>query len=206
LPTWLARFREDHPAIELQLTVAGSGDLMRKLDSGDLDVAFCFDRGASDERLLRRPLAREPLVLIAPSGQQAMTKHASDFASLATLDFVATEPGCVYRQLFDQAFADAGVAAPKPTAEIGSIRAIARLVASGAGLALVPRLAVSDALERGVIVELPWPGSVRTASLIAIWRRRRVQPPALKLVLSTIGDAGLRPADAHPRHAAPSPS
>jgi DNA-binding transcriptional LysR family regulator len=203
LPSLLTRLREQHPAIELRLTVAGSGDLKLKLDSGDIDIAFCFDCGAPDERYTRRIVAREPLVLIAPPGRLSIAEQVG-FADLAALHFVATEPGCVYRHLFEQAFTDAGVAAPKLMAEVGSIRAIAQIVATGAGLALVPRLAVSDALEHGDVLELPWPGPVRTAPLIATWRRRRVQPPALKLLLSAIGDVAVRSADDRPRRAAPS--
>ncbi|RVD63923.1 LysR family transcriptional regulator substrate-binding protein, partial [Mesorhizobium sp. M7A.F.Ca.ET.027.03.2.1] len=111
-----------------------------------------------------------------------------DLAALATLSFVATEPGCIYRHMFDTAFAEAGVAAPRLAAEVGSIGAIARLVAAGAGPALVPRLAVTDALARGEIVELPWPGPMRTAPLTMIWRRRRVQPPALRQLLTAARD------------------
>ena len=96
--------------------------------------------------------------------------------------------------------------APKLAAEVGSIGAIAGLVASGVGMGLVPRLAVADALDRGEIVELPWPGSARTASLVMIWRRRRVQPPALKLLLAAAAKnfAPLRSAGGRPRHAEPS--
>jgi DNA-binding transcriptional LysR family regulator len=204
LPSLLERVRDLHPTIEVQLRVAGSGDLLRKLDGGDLDIAFCFDRAAPDQRFVRRTLAKEPLVLIAPPERKAEAGLGCTLADLATQTFITTEPGCVYRQLFDQAFTEAGIAAPRPAAEVGSIRAIARLVATGAGYALVPRLAVSDALGRGDVVELPWPGPVRSASLIATWRRRRVQPLALKLVLSAIDAAMLRSGDDHPRHAAPS--
>jgi DNA-binding transcriptional LysR family regulator len=203
LPVWLTRFRKHHPAVELQVTIAGSGDLVRKLDSGDLDIAFCFDRSPPHEGLVRRILAKEPLVLIASPGRQPAI---ASFVSLAAQNFVATEPGCLYRQLFDQTFADAGFAAPRLAAEVGSIQAIRRLVANGVGLALVPRLAVSDALDRGDLVELPWPGQVRTASLIATWRRGRVQPPALKLLLSAIGNATVRSADGPLRREVPSPS
>ena len=206
LPRWLARFRDDHPAIDLRLSVAGSGDLARQLDSGDLDVAFCFDRGAPDARFVQRILAKEPLVLIGPPGSPAGPEPGGDLAGLATFRFVATEPGCIYRHLFEQAFADAGVTTPKLAAEVGSIRAIARLVAAGTGLALVPRLAVEDVLRRGDVVELPWPGRAHSTSLIATWRRRRVQPPALKLLLSAVADSAVRSADAHPRREAPFPS
>ncbi|MER9299751.1 LysR family transcriptional regulator [Mesorhizobium sp. M0621] len=186
LAPWLAGFQAVHPDITVRMKVAGSGTLLRLLEDGEIDVAFCFDRrdgskNVSDERFVRRTMAAEPLVLVAAPGQDS-AEH--DLAALAALSFVATEPGCVYRHMFDTAFAEAGVAAPKLAVEVGSIGAIARLVAAGAGLGLVPRLGVTDALARGDIVEMPWPGGLQTAALAMIWRRRRVQPPALRQLLT----------------------
>jgi hypothetical protein len=44
--------------------------------------------------------------------------------------------------------------------------------------------------------------------LVMIWRRRRVQPPALRLLLAAASDhfAPARSADVRPRHAMLSPS
>ncbi|WP_354487920.1 LysR family transcriptional regulator [Mesorhizobium robiniae] len=203
LARWLPDFQAARPDIELRLTVAGSGDLMRKLKDGDIDVAFCFDRDGfdkADEHLAKRTLSAEPLILIVPPGKAAMRV---DLTALGSMRFVVTEAGCIYRHLFDKAFAEAGIASPRLAAEVGSIGTIARLVAAGAGLGLVPRLAVVEALDRGEIIEMPWPGPVDTASFAMIWRRRRVQPPAVKLLLAAAGDkfAPVRPADARPRHA-----
>lgn len=207
LPQWLAAFRGDHPEIGLRLKIAGSDALLRQVEEGEIDVAFCFDKGGLDERLARRTISTEPLVLVA-SAEDAAASRQNDLAALAAMRFVVTETGCVYRHLFDTAFAETGVAAPRLAAEVGSIGAIAGLVASGVGMGLVPRLAVADSLDRGEIVELPWPGSARTASLVMIWRRRRVQPPALKLLLAAAGEtfAPLRSAGDRPRRAEPSPS
>ncbi len=126
-----------------------------------------------------------------------------DLTALASVSFVVTEAGCIYRSMFDETFAEADIAAPKLAGEVDSLRTITRLVATGAGIGLVPRFAVIDALDRGEIVEMPWPGSVRTASLSMIWRRRRVQAPALKLFLNAVSDtfAPLKSADGLPRRA-----
>lgn len=187
LPQWLSAFKRDHPDISVRLKVAGSGDLLRKLEDGEIDVIFCFDKGSLDRRLAMRMIAAEPLILVA-SWQNELISGKGDLTALASMNFVATETGCVYRYLFDKAFAEAGVAAPKPAVEVGSISMIVRLVANGTGMGLVPRLAVADALDRGEIIEMPWPGSVRTASLVMVWRRRRVQPSALKLLLAAVSD------------------
>ncbi|QKC82750.1 LysR family transcriptional regulator [Mesorhizobium sp. NZP2077] len=189
LAPWLPGFQASHPDITVRMKVTDSGTLRRLLEDGDIDVAFCFERrdgtNGADERLARRTIGAEPLVLVAAPGQGTAPR---DLVALAALRFVATEPGCIYRHLFDTAFAEAGTAAPKLAAEVGSIGAIARLVAAGAGLGLVPRLAVCDALERGDLIELPWPGLAQAAPLTMIWRRRRVQPPALRHLLAAARD------------------
>jgi DNA-binding transcriptional LysR family regulator len=189
LAPWLPGFQASHPDIAVRMKVTDSGTLRRLLEDGGIDVAFCFERrdGAkgADERLARRTIGAEPLVLVAAPGQGTAPR---DLADLAALRFVATEPGCIYRHMFDTAFAEADMAVPKLAAEVGSVSAIARLVAAGAGLGLVPRLAVSDALERGDLIELPWPGPAQAAPLTMIWRRRRVQPLALRLLLAAARD------------------
>jgi DNA-binding transcriptional LysR family regulator len=207
LPAWLSAFQKDHPDIGLRLKVAGSGDLLRKLETGEIDVAFCFAQAGFEARFVRRAIATEPLVLVmTPASKFAAGKP--DLAELASMDFLTTEAGCVYRGMFDTAFAEAGIVAPKPTAEVGSIGAIARLVAADAGIGLVPRLAVAEALDRGEISELPWPGPTQAVTLVMIWRRRRVQPPALRSLLASASDhfARAKSADVLPRHAMSSPS
>lgn len=185
MPRWLSAFRRDHPDIKLRLKIGGSGDLLKRLEEGDIDLAFCFDKGDLNERFFTRVVAAEPLVLVGPP-EERQALIGDDFGGLAAKRFVVTGVGCVYRHLFDDAFAEAGIAAPQLAAEVDSIATIANLVAAGAGLALVPRLAVSNALDRGDLVERRWPGRGRTASLVAVWRRRRVQPPALKLLLASV--------------------
>ncbi|TPJ31921.1 LysR family transcriptional regulator [Mesorhizobium sp. B2-8-3] len=208
LAPWLAGFRADHPGIDIKLRIAGSGELLRRLGDGEIDVAFCFERpdaGEPEPRLARRAVAVEPLALIAPPGDN---RADVDLAALAEKPFVATETGCVYRAMVDKAFAEAGLGKPRLAAEAGSIDAIAGLVAAGAGFGLVPRLAVVAAIDRGEVAELGWPGSVRSADVVMIWRRRRVQPPALKALLTALGEGfvPVKPGGARPRHAASLPS
>ncbi|KAA0690192.1 LysR family transcriptional regulator [Neorhizobium sp. P12A] len=187
LPEWLTFFRGRHSDVAIRLKVAGSGDLIQQLDTGGIDVAFCFDQGRVDSRLATRLVVKEPLVLITPVAGRSALQNPT-LAELGSASFVATEVGCVYRALFERAFVDAGISSPKPAIEAGSIEAIAKLVGTGAGISLAPRLAVADALRRGELSEMPWPGAAQTASLVMVWRRRRVLPPALKLLLSAPAD------------------
>lgn len=49
LPDVLERFARDHPAIDLELTVALSSTLINRFDNGELDLVFC-KRWTGDER------------------------------------------------------------------------------------------------------------------------------------------------------------
>ncbi|MGR9076884.1 LysR family transcriptional regulator [Rhizobium leguminosarum] len=201
LAPWLSLFRKKNPRVGLKLKVNGSGELLAQLQHGSIDVAFTFDRGQQDERFLTRRICSEPLVLIA--GRDAQARPPESLTALSTVPFVATETGCVYRHLFDTAFAEANIAAPSIVTEADSIATIIRLVASGPGYGLVPRLALGPAATRGDVVELPWPGKPPAASLVMMWRRRRVQSPALTILLqsASVELSPLRSADARLRHA-----
>lgn len=201
LAPWLSHFRGQYPDIGLKLRVGGSGELLRQLEDGAIDIAFTFDRGQQDQRFATRLVSREPLVLIASRDAEAQPPES--LAALSVVPFVATENGCVYRHLFETAFAEAGTAAPPIVTQADSIATIIRLVASGAGYGLVPRLALGPAAARGDVTELPWPGKPPAASLIMMWRRRRVQPPALSLLLTFAAEnlQPVKPADARLRHA-----
>lgn len=201
LAPFLSRFRESHADIGLTLKIGGSGELQRRLEDGSIDIAFTFDRGERDERFMTRLVSREPLVLIASRNNGATSPES--LADLSHLPFIATETGCVYRRLFDTAFTEAGIAAPDIVTQADSIQTIIRLVASGAGYGLVPRLAAAPAAERGDVVELSWPGDTPTTSLVMLWRRRRLQPPALSLLLGSAAEAfrPFKPADARLRRA-----
>nr|WP_234903513.1 LysR family transcriptional regulator substrate-binding protein [Agrobacterium vitis] len=100
-------FREQHPNVTVSLKVAASGDLLQQVEAGMIDVAFCFDRGSFDNRLATRLIAKEPVILIAPiTGQYA--RGMPTLTEIGAVSFVATEVGCVYRAMFDKAFADFG--------------------------------------------------------------------------------------------------
>ncbi|MBX5202922.1 LysR family transcriptional regulator [Rhizobium sp. NZLR1] len=201
LAHWLSLFGRQNPGLALKLKVGGSSELHAQLQHGSIDVAFTFDRGQQNERFATRRISSEPLVLIAGGNSQA--QPPASLLALRTAPFIATAAGCIYRHLFDTAFAEAGLNAPAIVAEADSVATIIRLVASGAGYGLVPCLAVGASASRDDVVELPWPGQPLAASLVMMWRRRRVQPPALTLLLQSASEelSPVRPADARLRHA-----
>lgn len=188
LPTLVADLRQHQPELRIRIEVAGSDILLQRVLDGSNDIAFCFRKGEIDERLARREFAQEPLIMIGPPAAGSILAPPGPDALVAQ-PFIATEPGCVYRHLFDQAWRQAGLTPPRPFTEVGSIGAIVRLAAAGSGYAFVPRIAVMEALASGTVAAIRLPGFEFFATLDMVWRRRRVQPPGLTLLLTQAGRA-----------------
>lgn len=206
LPSWLNAFGQHDAGIAVNVKVAGSGALLEGVKDGTLDAAVCFDQGKSHEPLATRLIGTADIVHIGPP-READLATPSPGQRPGAHHFFTTERGCVYRHLFDRMLVESAAWKPASVSEVGSLAAIGQLVAAGMGHALVPRLAVSDLLDRGSVIEWPWHWPMPPASLVLTWRRRRVQPPALKRFLDCASELGeLKPADGLPRRAAPSPS
>jgi DNA-binding transcriptional LysR family regulator len=195
LPPMLARFGQAYPAVQLQLKVAGSGDLRTAVKAGALDIAFAFGTPPADTELQHEEVCLEPLVVLASAGHRLTDAEAVSAADLVDENWLVTAQGCVYRQMFEDAFPPDGPKRPRVFGEFDSLAAIRALVGKGMGCALVPRLAVDHADP--TVTSLPWEGSYRAVPTTMIWRRRRVQRPALDRFLTSTRAyfAAVTPAD-----------
>jgi len=199
LPPLLAYFGTEHPEVGLQLRSAGSGDLRGGVRSGALDVSFVFGEPPDTPELKHEVVAEEELVVALPAGHRLAGQVAAGPDDLRNEPFLVTEQGCVYRQMFEAAFADNG-ARPRIAVELGSIAAIQKLVAEGAGCALIPRVAAEACNTR--MVALPWTGGNSPVPVSMIWHSRRGKRPAVRLFLEA-ARRQFKPGDARLRRAAP---
>lgn len=204
LPALLAAYRQRCPAVEVTLKAASSGELRGTVKSGTADACFVFGDVADDADLEGETIAHEALAVIAPPGHPFAARRSLAFADLAGAPFLVTETGCVYRCMFERAFAPLAGAGPRIAGEYGSIAAIRALVEAGEGCALLPRFVVADAVADGRLAMLPWPGEQPRVAVTMLWRRRRAQAPALRefLELARAHFGAATPADARPRRAA----
>lgn len=200
LPPLLAHFGTEHPTVQLQLKSAGSGELRSGLKSGALDVSFAFGEPPDVPELKHEVVAEEELVVALPAGHRLAGQIAASAEDLHDEPFLVTEQGCVYRQMFETGFTQNGMR-PRIAVELGSIAAIRKLVAEGAGCALIPRVAAEAGDRR--IVALPWTGDHSPVPVTMIWHGRRSKRPAVRLFLEA-ARRHFKPGDARLRRAAPS--
>jgi DNA-binding transcriptional LysR family regulator len=212
IPGLLAEFVRLHPAVEIALKTADSAGLRNGIANGDLDVSFFFGEAPLSPNVRSETVAEEELLVLLPPGHPLAGRNEIRPEDLGDSAFLVTQPGCVYRKMFDEAFAATQPGYPARVGEFASIGAIRSLVEAGLGCALAPCSAIAG--QPGTFMTASWAGPKRTVPVTMMWRRRRTPPAALRAFLamarkrrpSSSGMSNpIRPdADRH-RHGSPSP-
>lgn len=97
-------------------------------------------------------IARDAPVVLLPLGHPLASDAEVDGRALASHPLLLTQPGCRYRD-YVEALLQEAVVRPRVRAEADSVSSLARLVAGGAGLAVLPRLA-AEAAAAGLRVDM----------------------------------------------------
>ena len=185
LPPALARFAAAHPDIALSLQVDNTAGVAEAVAAGGLDVGFV--EGAVDDARLRALRWRdEPLQLITADDDPLAGRKRPAASTLSARTWLLREPGSGTRQVA-QAWLQAEGISPRRTLEIGSNEAIARAVAEGAGLAILPAVVVADPLAAGRLRALHAPGKrALVRPLFQLELAQRPRPPALEAFLALL--------------------
>lgn len=140
MPQLLQLIRDAHPEIEVHLTEQKTIHLLPKLLSGSLDIAFCRTPDVKDPRLNFRTLFYETAVVALPDTHALAEKAVINIADLADAPLIVPDRRSRphSHDLTIKLFVDAGL-----TARIAQVaeekHTIVNLVATGTGLAIVPR-------------------------------------------------------------------
>ncbi|KQX58045.1 MULTISPECIES: LysR family transcriptional regulator [unclassified Streptomyces] len=176
LPPLLEYFHHRYPGVRLTLRPTLGDATRQALRQGTYDVGFLMEPGTEHEGLESEVLAPEPLVLVAGPDHPLAGRTGLTAEDLAGARLVGTEPGCPYRDLFEEALREW---AP-PFMEFGTIEATKRGVAGGLGVALLPRVTVAEELASGTLVELAWEAPFTLFTQLA-WRRGKRLPAHVRL-------------------------
>lgn len=136
VPSLLERFHRRYPQVAIDFTQAGSYDLLARVRSGAMDVAFV---ATSDHlgSLARTPIATRPVVLLAPPEHRLAGSSRVEWADLDDEDFVDFDPSWAVRSLNDRAAAARGVHR-RVRCTVNDIHTLLDLLHRGLGVALVP--------------------------------------------------------------------
>ena len=143
-PRALARLREQHPGLRVQLREVEPARAFDLLAAGDTDIAVVVATPSipprTDAAFEQRPLYLEPLDLLVGPEHPLADRTSVSLLEVATDPWILGTPGRAYHQLVTLACTGAGFD-PAVAHFVDEWDTGAALVARGFGVALVPRLA-----------------------------------------------------------------
>ena len=181
LPPILQAYRMRYPDVELTLRLTTSTELCEWVAENEIDIAFLIDRPVASEMLSAETLFDEPVALLASPESERIGEKPLCPKDLNGVDLVLTESGS-YRSVFEDILADEDVR-PGSVIDSESIEAIKKLVVSGLGITLLPRVVAQDELRSGQLIELRWSGpDIGVTSQIVHHKHKWLSPALLALI------------------------
>jgi DNA-binding transcriptional LysR family regulator len=185
LPTALHLFRHRHPNVKLVLRPCLDWPLTQTLQNGELDLVIRLADSFSEKSLETRNLGPERVLLVAaPDHPLAQRSHVRP-ADFALHQLLLTEGACAYRTKFERILGQQGVTLHGVT-EFASVEAIKQCAMLGMGIALLPEIVVTSALENQTLTALKWRGPALDVARIVVWHRDRWMTPAMSSFLQAI--------------------
>ena len=180
VPRLLARMNELHPGIRITYIEAQPPEAVAMLREGSIDLAVTFsypgDRADphrdSASGLVLETLFTEEMVAVIPSDHPLAAGGTVDMRQLADERWIAGCPRCRGHLL---AVCEVAGFVPAITFETDNASAVLSMVASGLGVAMLPRLALATAtVPAGAVIRPHSPKSERSIHVLATDGARRV--------------------------------
>jgi len=186
LPQLLAHYHQQYPAVRVELATDTTDALVEGVVCRTFDAAFVVGRveamglevlGAFDEEL----------VIVAPRSHPAI--GCADDVRTDTI--ICFPIGCAYRRLL-HAWLAAGAVVPDKVLELSSYHAMVACVASGTGIALVPRSVLETMRVSDSLTVYPLPEEHARMTTYLVWRHGEISPALRALHMEILASQASR--------------
>jgi DNA-binding transcriptional LysR family regulator len=175
---------ERHPRHRVTLTEGEPEEAVTAIGSGEVDLAIVDEPALpAGSDIAADELLADPLYCVLPAGHRLAHKRKVYLRDLAEESWIMDHPTCsFYRATMDLCLS-AGFA-PNAVASTESVSVATALVSAGAGVAILPGLALASAAD--VVYRPITPGGVRR--LYAAYRPGANERPSMVTALSILRD------------------
>ncbi len=147
LPDVLGCFRREYPGVTVDVEVAASGEILRRLLEGRVQLAVVGAQEA-DPRIALEPFLEDEIIGVAKPGLLPLEDGRLDPQRIGELTLLSRETGSSSRDIVEGELRAAGVW-PRDRWELGSPEAVKRAAREGLGIAFLSRYAVAEEVEAG---------------------------------------------------------
>lgn len=197
LPADLARFFVIHPEVRIQLEERPSPDITGAVVAGRADLGVVAVEQPHPE-LVYMPYREDELVLLVPQSSELARRKRVSFKDCLAAPFVGLQTGMALHTFLVNHAAQLG-SQLDVRVQVSGYRAIAQLVATGAGLGIVPRSAL-DSFDRPRIAVLALEEAWALRHLQVCARQESLHKPFVAELIATLveGGAAAEPAPPEP--------
>jgi DNA-binding transcriptional LysR family regulator len=183
LPPLLSRYHKKYPRVRVELSTGTTDALVDAVIGRKVEGAFIADC-VPNPLLESMPAFREELVVIASKSHPEI-RRAEDIRTDTVISFPL---GCAYRRRI-QAWLSTGGVALERVLELSSYHAIVACVASGTGIAIVPRAVLRSVRGGANVAQYPLAAKTGRAITSLIWRKGEPSRPlqALQAEVAALG-------------------
>jgi LysR family hydrogen peroxide-inducible transcriptional activator len=165
LPALIEKFQRRYPKVILEIFEDTTERLVRRMEDGEVDIALVSTCDESPA-LERHSLGKEALLVLLPKGHQLAKKKMIKWSDLKSQKFlVLHEMHCLSAQVYQ--FLAAHHLRPELTVRGAQLGTIARMVAAGMGVTLVPQMMIeAEPVTRCVALSFAPPVPVRELNVV----------------------------------------
>src|SRR5262252_7639773 len=185
LPAAASAIRRAHPRLTVRWLEDKTEPLARELHAGRLDAALLALEADLGGPLQREVIGRDRFVLATPrSHPLAKPTRPARLGDLRGAPLLLLDDGHCLR---DQALAVCGGARAEELAfRATSLPTLAQMVSAGAGITLLPRMAIATESRRADLAVRPLADERAFRTLALVWRPSSPLGPALRRLAATI--------------------
>jgi LysR family transcriptional regulator, transcriptional activator of the cysJI operon len=195
LPAYAAEFSRKFPSIELKIGVGNTHTVSQALVECEFSLAL-VEGAVSDPRIVATHWRDDTLRIVAPPDTALARRRKPTLEEVNDQVWVLREPGSGTRDVTEQMMRQHGIT-PRRTVELGTNEGIARAVASGLGVAMLPACVARElvALERLKVLNYP-SDSALVRPLFLLQLKERPPSPAIRAFCDVL-ERRLEPSRSH---------
>lgn len=156
LPKRIHAFRTRYPGVEIELMVGNTTTVAADVRDGSIDLGF-IEGDTQETDLVMSRVAEDELVLVAPPDHPWAHRAPERLDGLGSESWILRERGSGTRSIFEAALPAFGLTpdALNVVLELPSNEAVRSAVEAGAGVTVLSRLVVAQAIAAGALVDVP---------------------------------------------------
>lgn len=155
LPALIQHLRQKYPTLTIRLQPDRETAIVEKVKAGDYDIGLLLESKPSDPALEWVKIREEPLELLASPHHPLSAMGTITLDQLCDVEWIMTEASCNYRIMLERVLQEQRIPY-RVGLELGNPEAIKRCLMTGSGIALLPRMAADEEIQRGELTALPF--------------------------------------------------